>query len=230
VSRRAASPPNLPAEPEGSKQMFERFADTARRVVVLAQEEARRLDHNYIGTEHILLGLIREGEGTAAEVLGSLDINLDRVRTMVEEIIGRGKRTPSGHIPFTPRSKKVLELSLRESLQLGHDYIGTEHILLGLIREGEGVAAQVLKNLAGSLTEVRERVLEVLRENPPETSPLPPRPPRAGVPVRLDEVLRRLDALAARLDEVADRLTSIERQLRKDQPPAAETEPGTGTD
>ena len=121
--------------------MFERFTDRARRVVVLAQEEARLLNHNYIGTEHILLGLIHEGEGVAAKALESLGISLEAVRNQVEEIIGQGGSSPSGHIPFTPRAKKVLELSLREALQLGHNYIGTEHILLGLIREGEGVAA-----------------------------------------------------------------------------------------
>src|SRR5438046_6760634 len=122
--------------------MFERFTDRARRVVVLAQEEARMLDHNYIGTEHILLGLIREGEGVAAKALESLGISQEAVRQQVEEIIGRGQYTPSGHIPITPRAKKVLELSLREALQLGHNYIGTEHILLGVSREGEGGAAQ----------------------------------------------------------------------------------------
>ena len=124
--------------------MFERFTDRARRVVVLAQEEARMLSHNYIGTEHILLGLIHEGDGIAAKALESLGVSLEAVRAQVEEIIGQGQQAPSGHIPFTPRAKKVLELSLREALQLGHNYIGTEHILLGLIREGEGVAAQVL--------------------------------------------------------------------------------------
>ena len=127
--------------------MFERFTDRARRVVVLAQEEARMLNHNYIGTEHILLGLIHEGEGVAAKALESLGISLEAVRQQVEEIIGQGQQAPSGHIPFTPRAKKVLELSLREALQLGHNYIGTEHILLGLIREGDGVAAQVLVKL-----------------------------------------------------------------------------------
>ena len=127
--------------------MFERFTDRARRVVVLAQEEARMLNHNYIGTEHILLGLIHEGEGVAAKALESMNISLDAVREQVQEIIGQGQAAPTGHIPFTPRAKKVLELSLREALQLGHNYIGTEHILLGLIREGEGVAAQVLQKL-----------------------------------------------------------------------------------
>ena len=142
--------------------MFERFTDRARRVVVLAQEEARLLNHNYIGTEHILLGLIHEGEGTAAKALESLGISLEGVRSQVEEIIGQGGSSPSGHIPFTPRAKKVLELSLREALQLGHNYIGTEHILLGLIREGEGVAAQVLVKLGADLSRIRQQVIQLL--------------------------------------------------------------------
>src|ERR671916_540256 len=142
--------------------MFERFTDRARRVVVLAQEEARMLNHNYIGTEHILLGLIHEGEGVAAKALESLGISLEGVRNQVEEIIGQGQQAPSGHIPFTPRAKKVLELSLREALQLGHNYIGTEHILLGLIREGEGVAAQVLVKLGADLNRVRQQVIQLL--------------------------------------------------------------------
>ena len=142
--------------------MFQRFTDRARQVVVLAQTEARRLDHNYIGTEHILLGLIREGEGVAAKALESLGISLEAVRQQVEEIIGQGQQAPSGHIPFTPRAKKVLELSLREAQQLGHDYIGTEHILLGLIREGDGVAAQVLVRLGADLNRVRQQVIQLL--------------------------------------------------------------------
>ena len=142
--------------------MFERFTDRARRVVVLAQEEARLLNHNYIGTEHILLGLIHEGEGVAAKGLESLGISLEAVRGQVEELIGQGASSPSGHIPFTPRAKKVLELSLREALQLGHNYIGTEHILLGLIREGEGVAAQVLVKLGADLSRVRQQVIQLL--------------------------------------------------------------------
>ena len=139
--------------------MFERFTDRARRVVVLAQEEARLLNHNYIGTEHVLLGLVHEGEGLAAQALESLGVSLEAVRAQVEEIIGHGGQAISGHIPFTPRAKKVLELSLREALQLGHNYIGTEHILLGLIREGEGVAAQVLVRLGADLPVVRSRVI-----------------------------------------------------------------------
>jgi hypothetical protein len=141
--------------------VFERFTDRARRVVVLAQEEARLLNHNYIGTEHILLGLIHEG-GVAASALAALDIDLNSVRRRVEQIIGHGGTAPSGHIPFTPRAKKVLELSLREALQLGHNYIGTEHILLGLIREGEGVAAEVLVSLGADLARVRQQVVQIL--------------------------------------------------------------------
>jgi hypothetical protein len=142
--------------------MFERFTDRARRVVVLAQDEARHLDHNYIGTEHILLGLIHEREGVAARALTALDISLEAVRGEVTEIVEVGAEHPGGHIPFTPRAKKVLELSLREALALGHNYIGTEHILLGLIREGEGVAAQVLVKLGANLDRVRQQVIQIL--------------------------------------------------------------------
>jgi hypothetical protein len=142
--------------------MFERFTDRARRVVVLAQEEARHLNHNYIGTEHILLGLIHEGDGVAAKALESLGISLEAVRGEVTAIVGRGAEAPSSHIPFTPRAKKVLELSLREALALGHNYIGTEHILLGLIHEGEGVAAQVLVKLGASFDRVRQTVVQLL--------------------------------------------------------------------
>jgi hypothetical protein len=157
--------------------MFQRFTDRARRVIVLAQEEARHLNHNYIGTEHILLGLIHEAEGVAAKALESLGISLEAVRAQVEEIIGRGVEAPGGHIPFTPRAKKVLELSLREALQLGHNYIGTEHILLGLIREGEGVAAQVLVELGAGLDRVRQQVVQLLSGYP---GGVPPEQPAAG--------------------------------------------------
>ncbi|MGH3679495.1 MAG: Clp protease N-terminal domain-containing protein [Natronosporangium sp.] len=142
--------------------MFERFTNRARAIVVYAQDEARLLRHNYIGTEHILLGLLREGEGVAAQSLQGLEISLENVRRQVEEIIGQGGEAPTGHIPFTPRAKKVLELSLREALQLKHNYIGTEHILLGLIREGEGVAAQVLVRLGADLDRVRQQVVRLL--------------------------------------------------------------------
>ena len=143
-------------------EVFERFTDRARRSVVFAQEEARLLNHNYIGTEHILLGLLREEEGVAARALMTLDVSLEAVRRDVEEIVGRGSKTSRGHIPFTPRAKKVLELSLREALQLGHNYIGTEHILLGLLREGEGVAAQVLQKLGADLNRVRQTVVQIM--------------------------------------------------------------------
>jgi ATP-dependent Clp protease ATP-binding subunit ClpC len=149
--------------------VFERFTDRARRSVVFAQEEARLLNHNYIGTEHILLGLIHEGEGVAAKALESLNISLEAARQQVEEIIGEGQAALGQHIPFTPRAKKVLELSLREALQLGHNYIGTEHILLGLIREGEGVAVQVLEVLGADRNHVRQTVLELMSGSTGET-------------------------------------------------------------
>jgi ATP-dependent Clp protease ATP-binding subunit ClpC len=180
--------------------MFERFTDRARRVVVLAQEEARLLDHNWIGTEHILLGLLREGEGVAARALESLGISLDAVRQQVEEIIGRGQHPQAGHIPFTPRAKKVLELSLREALQLGHTYIGTEHILLGLIREGDGVAAQVLVRMGADLDRTRLQIIEQLRGRREE-----------GV-IRVGP---GADTLADRLASIAARLTAIEIRLRE---------------
>ena len=175
--------------------MFERFSQRARRVVVLAQEEARLLDHNYIGTEHILLGLIREGEGVAGRALESLGISLEAVRQQVEEIIGRGQQAPSGHIPFTPRAKKVLELALREAQQLGHDYIGTEHILLGLIREGSGVAAQVLVKLGADLNRARQQVVQLLHGHPGQdvTSEDPAVP--GDVLTRAGSLERRLAAI-----------------------------------
>ncbi len=184
--------------------MFERFTDRARRVVVLAQEEARMLDHNYIGTEHILLGLIRERDGIAAKALESLGISLDAMRQAVEGIIGRGAQPlpASGHIPFTPRAKKVLELSLREALQLGHDYIGTEHILLGLIREGDGVAAQVLVDSGMDLNRVRQQVIELLHTQSAEDRPSAVASP-AG------------DDLVSRLTSFATRLNAIEQRLRE---------------
>ena len=184
--------------------MFERFTDRARRVVVLAQDEARMLKHNYIGTEHILLGLIHEGEGVAAKALGSLGVSLQAVRAQVEEIIGQGQQAPSGHIPFTPRAKKVLELSLRESLQLGHNYIGTEHILLGLIREGDGVAAQVLVKLGADLNRVRQQVIVLLHRYEGKEPRLAGRPPEEGAP---------WPEVQARLDAVEDRLAAVEQRV-----------------
>ena len=153
--------------------MFERFTDRARRVVVLAQEEARMLDHNYIGTEHLLLAIIDEGEGSAARALTALGVSLAATRQEVEDIIGRGAQAPSGHIPFTPRAKKVLELSLREAQLLGGDYIGTEHLLLGLIREGDGVAAQVLVSSGVDLNRARQQVIQLLQSRREPGAPTP---------------------------------------------------------
>jgi ATP-dependent Clp protease ATP-binding subunit ClpC len=194
------------------QDMFERFTDRARQVVALAQEEARTLSHNHIGTEHILLGLIHEGEGVAAEALEALGISLDAVRQQIEEIIGHGRRTPTGHIPFTPRAKKVLELSLREALQLGHNYIGTEHILLGLIREGKGVAAQVLVRLGADLNRVRQQVILLVHgtqdEDEPRTRHAPRRVGPAGGRARklLSEVLGRIESIDSRLSAVEQRV------------------------
>jgi ATP-dependent Clp protease ATP-binding subunit ClpC len=216
--------------------MFERFTDRARRVVVLAQEEARMLNHNYIGTEHILLGLIHEGEGVAAKGLEALGISLEAVRSQVEEIIGQGQQAPSGHIPFTPRAKKVLELSLREALQLGHNYIGTEHILLGLIREGEGVAAQVLVKLGADLNRVRQQVIQLLSgyqgkeavsAGAPEGTP--------ATSLVLDQFGRNLTVAAreGKLDPVIGREKEIERVMqvlsrRTKNNPVLIGEPGVG--
>ena len=217
--------------------MFERFTDRARRVVVLAQEEARLLNHNYIGTEHILLGLIHEGEGVAAKGLESLAISLDSVRTQVVEIIGQGQQSPSGHIPFTPRAKKVLELSLREALQLGHNYIGTEHILLGLIREGEGVAAQVLQKLGADLPKVRQTVIQLLSGAPSEeqTAATGGRESGPSGSTVLDQFGRNLTQMARdrKLDPVIGRHREIERVMqilsrRTKNNPVLIGEPGVG--
>ena len=206
--------------------MFERFTDRARRVVVLAQEEARMLNHNYIGTEHILLGLIREGEGVAAKELESLGISLDALRQQVEEIIGQGQQVPSGHIPFTPRAKKVLELSLRESLQLGHSYIGTEHILLGLIREGNGVAAQVLVKLGVDLNRLRQPVIQLhgyQGEDEPGSTPVAQQP---GLPSRIDAIEQRLSILEQRVG-TGPGLRELDReiaQVRRDKEAAVKAQ------
>src|SRR3954451_7984351 len=217
--------------------MFERFTDRARRVVVLAQEEARMLNHNYIGTEHILLGLIHEGEGVAAKALESLNISLDAVRQQVEEIIGQGQAAPTGHIPFTPRAKKVLELSLREALQLGHNYIGTEHILLGLIRDGEGVAAQVLQKLGADLNKVRQQVIQLLsgyqgKETQSAGTAAEPAPSSSLV---LDQFGRNYTQAAkeGKLDPVIGREKEIERVMqilsrRTKNNPVLIGEPGVG--
>jgi ATP-dependent Clp protease ATP-binding subunit ClpC len=199
--------------------MFERFTDRARRVVVLAQEEARMLNHNYIGTEHILLGLIHEGEGVAAKALESLGISLEAVRQQVEEIIGQGQQAPSGHIPFTPRAKKVLELSLREALQLGHNYIGTEHILLGLIREGDGVAAQVLVKLGADLNRVRQQVIQLLhgyQGKEPTSAAAGSTEAAPSTSLVLDQFGRNLTqgAREGKLDPVIGREKEIERVMQ----------------
>jgi ATP-dependent Clp protease ATP-binding subunit ClpC len=218
--------------------MFERFTDRARRVVVLAQEEARMLNHNYIGTEHILLGLIHEGEGVAAKALESLGISLEAVRQKVEEIIGHGQQSPSGHIPFTPRAKKVLELSLREALQINHSYIGTEHILLGLIREGEGVAAQVLVKLGADLNRVRNQVLQLLSGFQGKEAATSGAPETGNTPsssMVLDQFGRNLTQAARenKLDPVIGREKEIERVMtvlsrRTKNNPVLIGEPGVG--
>ena len=218
--------------------MFEVFTDRARRVVVLAQEEARMLNHDYIGTEHLLLGLIHEGEGVAVRALESLGISLQDLRRDVEEMIGRGQHELSGHIPFTPRTKRVLELSLRESQQLGHDYIGTEHILLGLIREGEGVAAQVLVKMGADLNRVRQQVLQLLGGRGHEelgeseaggtrvagaVRQSPAGPQVVGTPLQPAGIL-------SRLADIVERLDAIERHLgigpRRPEEPQQPEEPG----
>ena len=227
--------------------MFERFTDRARRVVVLAQEEARLLNHNYIGTEHILLGLIHEGEGVAAKALESLGISLEGVRGQVEELIGQGGSSPSGHIPFTPRAKKVLELSLREALQLGHNYIGTEHILLGLIREGEGVAAQVLVKLGADLSRVRQQVIQLLSGYAGSGGPMGAASEKAGATsggrgtdspsgsLVLDQFGRNLTQAATekKLDPLIGRKRELERIMqvlsrRTKNNPVLVGEPGVG--
>ena len=218
--------------------MFDRFTDRARRVIVLAQDEARMLNHNYIGTEHLLLGLIHEGEGVAAKALESMGISLEAVREQVEEIIGQGQQAPTGHIPFTPRAKKVLEFSMREALQINHPYIGTEHILLGLIREGEGVAAQVLIKLGADLNRVRNQVLQLLsgyQGKEAATSGAPEAGQSAAAATILDQFGRNLTQAARenKLDPVIGREKEIERVMtvlsrRTKNNPVLIGEPGVG--
>jgi ATP-dependent Clp protease ATP-binding subunit ClpC len=205
--------------------MFERFTERARRVVVLAQEEARMLDHNYIGTEHILLGLIHEGDGVAARVIGLMGLTIEAARDQVEQMIGRGSAAPSGHIPFTPRAKKVLELSLREALELNKSYIGTEHILLGLIREGHGVGAQILELLAGPLSAVRETAVGLAGSEPQEPDSDEPMAmatsssfslPRGRGPerdIRMGERDARMRMMAETVVEFREAIASIRRRL-----------------
>jgi ATP-dependent Clp protease ATP-binding subunit ClpC len=177
--------------------MFERFTDRARRVVVLAQDEARNLGHNYIGTEHLLLGLIDEGHGVAAKALEAMGVTQEAIRQQIEEAVGRGAGSPEGHIPFLPRTRDVLGLSLREALQLGHNYIGTEHLLLGLIHEGEGVGAQVLVGLGVDLNHARQQVIQILHGRHPEG---------AAAPAVAGDLRERLASVAARLAAIEHRL------------------------
>ena len=225
--------------------MFERFTDRARRVIVLAQEEARTLQHNYIGTEHLLLGLIREGDGVAAKALASKGVTLDDTRKQVEEMIGKGNATPNGHIPFTPHARQVLELSLREALQLGHSYIGTEHILLGLIHEGEGVGTQVLIKMDVNLGELRSATIDLIRGNSGDgkgdgkgdlanAGGVQDRRNQTGSAI-LDQFGRNLtaEAAAGKLDPVIGRSSEIERVMvvlsrRTKNNPVLIGEPGVG--
>jgi ATP-dependent Clp protease ATP-binding subunit ClpC len=210
--------------------MFERFTQRARRVVVLAQEESRLLSHNYIGTEHLLLGLLAEQEGVAARALESLNVTLEAAREQVIEIIGPGQPQPSGHIPFTPRAKKILELSLREALAMGSEVIDTEHLLLGLLDEGDGVGAQIIQRLGATAQAVREAVARLINAEP-EAGVVagPGSEPRAVSVGR--RVLIPVDALTGVRDLLASidrRLSAIERHLGIDagqeEPPAAEAE------
>ena len=203
--------------------MFERFTDRARRIVVLAQEEARLLNHNYIGTEHLVLGLVSEGEGIAAQALAKLDIKLADLRTDIEAIIGRGQHPPAGHIPFTPRAKKCLELSLREALQLGHNYIGTEHLILGVIREGEGVGCQVLEARGADLGNIRKAVIELLsqpvkdlpkKDRPPYVRPIPTL--QAQIEARLDIASEAIVAANKFLKRLIEEQDAKYYQLTKD--------------
>jgi ATP-dependent Clp protease ATP-binding subunit ClpA len=196
--------------------MFERFTNQSRRVVVLAQEEARMLDHNYIGTEHILLGLLHEGRGSGARALEAMGVTLDAARDQVVAIIGRGHAQPSGHIPFTPRAKKSLELSLREALQLGDGYIGTGHLLLGLIHQGDNVAVKILGTLGADLKDLRTRVTEELRDQPEEGQNVPPAERERH---QLKVFLR--SEVQGQLDTIGNRLGAIERHLGITRPVSA---------
>jgi ATP-dependent Clp protease ATP-binding subunit ClpC len=205
--------------------MFERFTDRARRVIVLAQEEARMLNHNYIGTEHLLLGLLHEGQGVAAQVLESLGIGLAAVRERVEEAAGRGQQDVPKRTPFTPQAKKVLELARREAFQLGHHYIGTEHILLGLIREGDGVGAQVLAGLGADLHRTRQQVIRLLHDYQGNNQPASGRAGWQRSPGRRQrghpaEILNRVESIGAQLSAIEEHLgigseTSLAEELHR---------------
>jgi len=219
--------------------MFERFTDRARRVMVLAEEEARMLNHNHIGTEHLLLGLIHEGEGVAAQALKSLGVSLQAVRQQVEEIIGQGQLAPAERVPFTPRAKKVLELSRREALAMGHNYVGTEHILLGLLGEGNGVAAQVLVRMGADLKRVRQQVIQLLSgyqaTDEPKSGRAARRASKSGRRQHgmLPEILGRVESIGSQLSAMGERLgagpdvSDLDRQIsqaRRDKETAADAE------
>jgi ATP-dependent Clp protease ATP-binding subunit ClpA len=195
--------------------MFERFTNQSRRVVVLAQEEARMLNHDYIGTEHLLLGLLHEGRGSAARALTAMDVTLSAARDQVVAIVGRGQQQASGHIPFTPRAKKSLELSLREALQLGDDYIGTGHVMLGVIRQGDNVAIKVLDKLGADLRNLRAWVTQELRNHPEDQNVPAAEREQRRVMVILHDTVQSL------LDTIDDRLSAIERHLGLNQPVSA---------
>jgi ATP-dependent Clp protease ATP-binding subunit ClpC len=219
--------------------MFKRFTSQSRRAVVFAQEESASLNHNYIGTEHLLLGLLHEGRGAAARALASQDIDLAPARGEVEVIIGRGEQAPARNIPFTPRSKKCLELSLREALQLGHDYIGTGHLLLGLISEGHGVAITVLDRLGANLDRLRDQVILELEAEPEDGGGAAAESPQVQVLRRPQIRWQSPDAIQARLEKIDKRLSAIERHLGITRPgepgedpgdPEAGEDPGTGAE
>jgi ATP-dependent Clp protease ATP-binding subunit ClpC len=199
--------------------MFERFTDKSRRAVVLAQDEARYLNHNYIGTEHLLAGLRREDLGVAARALESAGITMDAVRAEIEKLVGRGREAPSAHIPFTPRAKKCLELSLREALNLGHDHIGTGHLLLGLISKDDCAAVQVLGGLGTDMGHLRARVIREIEDHPDDQGSLPPLHPRR---TELPDVIQGL------LDAIDDRLSAIERHLSIARPGEQAAQPDAG--
>jgi ATP-dependent Clp protease ATP-binding subunit ClpC len=214
--------------------MFEKFTDRARRVVVLAQEEARMLDHDYIGTEHILLGLRHDDEGIAAKALESLGVSLQSARDQVEKMVGRGKRPPSGHIPFTPEAKKVMELSLREALQFGDNFISTEHILLGLLRQGEGVGVQALVAMGVDLNRVRQQAIQLTAQERGSEGVRVARPVEAAETASLQQVRMPMHAwmtsVQNSLDKILDRLNAIERHLGLQGSPTQPDKPGGTAD
>jgi len=199
--------------------MFERFTERARRIIMLAQEEAKRLNHSAVGTEHMLLGVVREGEGVASKVLELLNISPERVRAEIESAIGRGERAPHEEVTFTPRAKKVLELALRESVQLGHDFIGTEHLLLGLVREGEGPAAQVLAQRGIELDAIRQQVIRLLHGHQGgrggRRGRRAARARPGGEDATLEEISHQLHVLGVRLAAIEEKLGIEESSARQ---------------